>query len=440
MQNLKTKTNDYRWLRWFLLSRFKYLRYWASRFFDPKSAIFTPSNSSVRILIGGDVSFDQEIRNLPYLGAYRLEEQAPKHRILSIIKRKIGTGFHKLLLSSRFDSRQITAAFPEILVKNPENKKKQGYLTGYYKKTIPIEINNSTNPSRFYFPFEKIAPFMKKKDIVFVNLETPLSSHPRVRGFFNSDPNYAQAMKEAGIKIVSLANNHIFDAGEIGFLQTIVHLKDAGISYTGAGMNLEDARLGKLIQSNGMNYMFLSYTQFCIHRYTSIAAEYPGVLPMDRQLMLEDVQAAIKKADFVFVSLHWGFENQPNVHPKQIEIAHMLVDAGADGILGHHPHVAHGIEIYKKRPIFYSLSNFIFGQSITDWWPLDNYLAEIIIDRKSIKGVMIYPISGKGKDLFQPELLTGDRADSVLYEMKIKSGVFNTGIAMKNHKGYIKVW
>jgi poly-gamma-glutamate capsule biosynthesis protein CapA/YwtB (metallophosphatase superfamily) len=258
-----------------------------------------------------------------------------------------------------------------------------------------------------------------------------------VRGLLTSDPRYAQAMKDAGVSMVSLANNHIFDVGEIGFLQTLDHLKDAGISYTGAGRNFEDARLGRLWQLNGTKLVVLNYTQFCNSGYASIAAEYPGTLPLDPELIVEDIRVAQERASLVFVVLHWGFENQPNVHPKQVEIAHLLIDAGADAIIGHHPHVPHGIEVYKERPILYSLGNFVFGFARKEW--SDNYLAEIVIDQERIQGVIVYPISGQGQELFQPELLSGVRADALLHELQIKSAVFETGIAVQDHIGYVRI-
>jgi poly-gamma-glutamate capsule biosynthesis protein CapA/YwtB (metallophosphatase superfamily) len=424
-----------RCLRWATYSRFKPIRNFAWRLIEPKGHIFSPSDSAARILVGGDVSFDHELRTSRDRGVYRLKEEVVEYWVLTKIRRKFWGVFCRLFFSPKFFSAKITkVTFPELLVKNPENEKRR---LPRRENRIRFNIDYASATSEFAYPFEKIAPFMKKKDLVLVNLETPLTRHPRIHGLLSSAPCYAQSMKDAGISIVSLANNHMFDAGEIGFLHTLDHLKDARISYVGAGRNFEDARLGRLVQLNGMKLIFLSYTEFCNSGFASIAAEYPGVLPLDRQLIVEDIKVARKKADFVFVSLHWGFENQPNVHPKQIEIAHSLIDAGADGIVGHHPHVPHGIEIYKKKPILYSLGNFIFGYSRNQW--ADNYLAEIVIDQRHIQGIIIYPISGQGQELFQPELLNGARADLLLHELQIKSVVFNTGIAMQNHVGYVTI-
>jgi poly-gamma-glutamate synthesis protein (capsule biosynthesis protein) len=151
----------------------------------------------------------------------------------------------------------------------------------------------------------------------------------------------------------------------------------------------------------------------------------------------EDIKAAGEKADLVFVSLHWGFEDQPNIHPRQKEIAHMLIDAGADGIIGHHPHIPHGIEIYRGKPVLYSLGNLIFGFSSRLW--SDNFLAEIVIDRKSIQGIIIHPVSGRGQELSRPEILSGARARSTLHELQIKSVEFGTAIAIHDDLGFIKI-
>jgi len=268
-------------------------------------------------------------------------------------------------------------------------------------------------------------------------LETPLSDHTRVQGHFICDPRYAGALRDAGVSVVTLANNHIFDAGDRGFSDTMKNLDEAGILYTGGGKDIGDARAGRYIEKRGVKIGFLGYTNLCNKGYVSMAADYPGVAPMDPRMIVEDIKAAREKADLVIVSLHWGLEDQPIIHPRQTAIAHQLIDAGADAIIGHHPHVPHGIEIYRGKPVLYSLGNLIFGFGTAHW--SDNLLAELVIDGKRILGVMVYPVSGRGKELFQPEVLKGDRADSLLHELQIKSVGFNTAIAVQDHIGYIHI-
>lgn len=419
-------------------SRFKSISRYFSSIITPKAESFSPSDTATRILVGGDVTFDHEIRNPPNIGINRINCETSKFRTVSKIRRLFLRLCQKILISRNYYTPLTKyKTFKELMIKNHKNGESSSSDLWNHKYTR-FNIHYPPNTSVYSYPFEKIAPLMQSKDVVLVNLESPLSDHKRAQGFFISEPQYAKAMREAGISIVSLANNHVFDAGEIGFLETLCHLDDARIVYTGAGTNLEDARSGKLIQINKMKIIFLSYTQYCNHQFTSVASEYPGILPVDRQLILEDLKAARMKGDLVFICLHWGFENQASVHPKQTEIAHLLIDAGADAIIGHHPHVPHGIEIYKKRPILYSLGNFIFGISFNNWIN-DNCLVEIVIHEKCIQGLIIYPISGRGQELFQPEVLKGDRADSMLKDLQIKSEVFNTGIAVRNHVGYVRI-
>jgi poly-gamma-glutamate synthesis protein (capsule biosynthesis protein) len=160
------------------------------------------------------------------------------------------------------------------------------------------------------------------------------------------------------------------------------------------------------------------------------------LLPLDRKLIVEDVRAGRLKADLVVVSLHWGFENQPNVHPRQVEIAHLLIDSGADAVIGHHPHVPHGIEIYRRRPIVYSLGNFIFAQRNHPAWA-DNFLAELVIEQNRVRGLIVHPVAGRGASSFQPALLRGAAAEALLQQLQLRSLPFKTGIVARDDKGYI---
>jgi poly-gamma-glutamate capsule biosynthesis protein CapA/YwtB (metallophosphatase superfamily) len=401
----------------------------AWRLVAPKSRVFQPSSSSIRILFGGDVCFDQTNRMMWNLGLNRLRSGTNKKGATARLRERCWRLLRRNCLSNKFSDRWVDASFDEFTFAKPQNR-----TSSARDDLITFDIQPPAS-SRYDYPFEQIAPLLRVKDLVVVNLETPLTEHSRPMGVFKSDPAYARAMKAAGISMVTLANNHVFDGGEIGFLDTIRHLDNSGISYVGAGKNLDDARKGRCTNIRGIEIRFLSYTQFCNSRFASLAAEYPGILPLDRKLMAEDVKAARERAQYVFVALHWGFENQPNVHPRQIEIAHLLIDAGADCIIGHHPHVPHAIEIYKGKPIFYSLGNFIFGHNRDSW--SDNLLGEVVVDEKGIQGIILYTISGQDTELFRPRLLTGTRADSLLHELQLKSIIFNTEIAVKNHVGYI---
>lgn len=185
-------------------------------------------------------------------GVYRFLE---KHTGLMRLRHKILQRLCKLLFSPRLLSHRIDTPYKELLSKTSRNQKHK-FLSGHYHTRIDIDVDYSSVNSRFAYPFKMIESFLMEKDVVWANLETPLSDSPRAHGFFISDPRYANAMKDAGITLVCLANNHIFDAGEVGFLDTIEHLEQAGIPYTGAGNSFEQARFGQLIEVSGKNRVF----------------------------------------------------------------------------------------------------------------------------------------------------------------------------------------
>jgi poly-gamma-glutamate capsule biosynthesis protein CapA/YwtB (metallophosphatase superfamily) len=409
-----------------LNSRFKSLRNAAYKRLDPGQT-FNPGAGATRVLMAGDMSFDPEFRYPP--GVYRKGYSEP---LLQKFKRVTKKRLSPLLFSPNLYMAGGNRDFGAIRHKTLH----KGVLPGSPKYAYCTK-NEVGADGDFLFPFRKVAPFLKTKDIVFANLENPLTRSKRSHGFFLGNPGYAGALKEAGLSIVSIANNHIFDGGERGFLDTLEHLRATGIPFTGGDSGLAPAREGRVIRANGTSILFLAYTRYCNSNFASVADSYPGILPLDMDMILEDLESARGKADFIFVSLHWGFENQPNVHPLQIEMAHRIIDAGADCIIGHHSHIPHGIEIYKERPIIYSPGNFIFAYYMEGWQ--DNFLAEAVIEGKKIKGILVHPVSGMRNELFQPEILKGERADSLLKEIKIKSARFKTPFAVEDGAGYVRI-
>jgi poly-gamma-glutamate synthesis protein (capsule biosynthesis protein) len=418
-------------------SRFRPLRRWMLRRTMRQAPLFSPPESAVRILFGGDINFDPTIRMMWHLGLYTRKTKEPDRRLAARVKRKLWRRLVEPMLARKFYEPDDHGYFPEYSIRRPQ-RPDEIKPDAFVQRSKAVDLDWASVASDFDFPFRKIAPFLRSQDLVIVNLETPLTDHPRDNGLFKSAPGYASAMKAAGISLVNLSNNHIFDGGEKGFFDTLNYLQRVDLQPLGVGDDFDSARAGTTADLKGMRFCFLSYTQFCNTRFASLAKNYAGLLPLDRQLMIEDIQAAREKADWVIVSLHWGLENQPNVHPGEIEIAHCLIDAGADCIIGHHPHVPHAIEIYRGKPILFSLGNFIFAQRNHPSWS-HNFLAELIIDQNCVCGVAIHPIAGEGSSLFQPELLKGRMGDEFLEDLQLKSALFGTRITIKDGTGYIGI-
>lgn len=223
--------------------------------------------------------------------------------------------------------------------------------------------------------FSDVSGLLGQGDIVFANLEAPMtdSIHSLSRDkkiILKSSPKSSEALKKAGFNLVSLANNHMLDYYSEGMFDTMALLEKGGILHSGAGKNLEEARKPAIIEKNGIRLGLLSYTDMVQYIYAgnpslkyAADTDKAGVTPRIYEYIREDIAGIRAQVDLVAISLHWGVEESFTVTPEQVEFAHKLLDEGADIILGHHPHQFQGIEIYKGKPILYSLGNFIFDQN-----------------------------------------------------------------------------
>lgn len=239
--------------------------------------------------------------------------------------------------------------------------------------------------------FSHVKSVIREAEIAFCQIETNYSERgaplPHSRVPMRAHPRNAYAMKDAGFGIVSLAGNHTMDWGTEAFLDTIEVMRKLGIDVIGAGKNIEDARLPKIVDHGGTRVAFLAYNSIlpvgywaelnkpgCVPLraltcYEQIEMDQPGTPPRihtfahrdDKGAMIQDIKKARTQADIVLVSIHWGIHfTEAEISEYQKELGYAAIDAGADAILGHHAHILKPIEIYKRKPIFYSLGNFAF--------------------------------------------------------------------------------
>ncbi|MDH7554914.1 MAG: CapA family protein [Spirochaetota bacterium] len=289
------------------------------------------------------------------------------------------------------------------------------------------------------YPLKKITPFFQSFDFVMANFESPLtrSSQSLVyqKYIFRAPPSIAFILAEAGITAVTLANNHMLDYGVTGLLDTLTSLSDAKVLYAGAGNNEITASLPVMRQLGTTRIVVLCYTQ--IASKEMIAKNNPGVNFFELKKVQEDIKK-YRFCDGVIINIHWGNEYFYYPSSKQIDIAHALIDAGADAVIGHHPHVYQGIEIYKNKPIVYSLGNFLFGsihEGINDNIACALYMSG---NGKIIK-MHIYAIKGiynDGSINIQPEVLEGPIAVKVfdhVLEISKPLGIIFTSRTTKHH-------
>lgn len=214
----------------------------------------------------------------------------------------------------------------------------------------------------FDWPFAKVAETIRAADIAFCNLECPLSKGAhKVTKFicFRADPKNLACVSDAGFDIVSTANNHALDAGRRGLMETLGHLDDAGIAHAGSGANLEAAESPTILDVNGVKVAFLA-RNLLFPEGVWYRTDAPTIAGLDESRIEEQIADAHEKADVVIVSLHWGIEYRKKPTDAQIALGRKLIDAGANVVLGHHPHCTQPVEEYHGGVIAYSLGNFLF--------------------------------------------------------------------------------
>ncbi|MCD6172026.1 MAG: CapA family protein [Thermoplasmata archaeon] len=280
-------------------------------------------------------------------------------------------------------------------------------------------------------PFVFVLEELKKSDLVFGNLEGPLSNcgNPlKNKCCLYSLPETVKSLKSAGLGVLSLANNHIFDYGYKAFEDTISLLKENNISWFGAGKDLEEAKRPAILSINNLLIGFLGYSWDFIGSINATKNRF-GTAPLNEKLILEDIKKLKKKTHVVIVSLHWGYERERYPLPSQRKLAHRIIDAGASLILGHHPHVLQGIESYKKGIIVYSLGNFIFPDIVYKNYRIvqkpenkESIIFQCNISKEGIDNFDIAPIMAN--DLFQPVVLQNKDKDLVAKKIKELSKAF----------------
>ncbi len=257
-------------------------------------------------------------------------------------------------------------------------------------------------------------------DILFGNLENPISNRGRKlpgKGIsLRADPSMIQVLTNSGFDIVSLANNHILDYDSEALLDTFKILNEKNIGYVGAGENIDEARKPYIFRIKNKTIAFLAYDEFAHYYYSNsykrrfeATETLSGTAPMNKEIILEDVKNIRDKVDIILVSLHWGIEDTNYTSKEQRSLAHLLIDNGVDGILGHHPHVIQAIEIYENKPIIYSMGNYIFDQNHEN--NKQGMIISLIIHNGKIRSVEALPIYIKDK--IEPMIAQGEKGEII---------------------------
>lgn len=267
----------------------------------------------------------------------------------------------------------------------------------------------------YHYPFLKTVALTQTADLAFGNLETPITPGRQIKTgemLFRSDPEVVQGLVYAGFDILSLANNHTPNFGQKGLLDTFNYLKSAGISYVGAGENLDSALAPVIKEVKGLKFAFLAFNDFNSVPKSYFATQtQPGTAPMDLDNLKNSIAQAKTQADFVIISLHSGTEYASSSNSRQQNFARLAIDAGAALVIGHHPHVVQNLEKYHNGYIFYSLGNFIFDQM----WSAETrqgLAAEIIFNSSGLTNIKLHPIVIENYS--QPRLASPEESQEIL--------------------------
>lgn len=271
------------------------------------------------------------------------------------------------------------------------------------------------------YPFAKLRWF-SEADISMVNLENPIATRgskvPKEFSF-KMHPKYCRVLLNGGVDIVNIANNHTLDYGIQGMEDTIHYLDSVGVKHVGGGRNIAEAREPVILEVKGKKIGFLGYFGDGWYNATE---KRVGTAPRREDSVIEDVRRLKQETDFVVVNFHWGEERQHYPNEQQKQLAHKTIDAGADLVVGHHPHVLQGIERYGHGFIAYSLGNFIFGGNSRREY--DTAVLQVRIAQDHVTPTLV-PIHVSS---WQPYRLEGREGDRVIQEVREYSKIFKQSI------------
>ena len=214
-------------------------------------------------------------------------------------------------------------------------------------------------------PFQPFAALLSSRDVRIGNLECVVATTGTAEEkpyTFRADPRTLPVLKRH-FDAVSLANNHSGDFGKAAFAEQLALMDTAGLPYFGGGRDATAAHAPWIVERNGVRIALLGYVEFKPRSFEADASR-PGVAwSGEDDDVIEDIIAArrVHRADIVIPFMHWGWEDEPDPSPRLRAFARRMIDAGADMVVGGHPHVTQGAEYYRGKPIIYSLGNFLFN-------------------------------------------------------------------------------
>lgn len=254
---------------------------------------------------------------------------------------------------------------------------------------------------------KSVVDYLNASDVFMINNEFTIGERgeplPGKTWTFQVEPDKIQLFRDLGADIVSLANNHIYDYGEVGFFDTIDNLRKAEMPFVGAGSNIDEAAKPYYFVVNGIKVGFVAAS--CAEKTTSFnpvaTAETHGIMgTYDSAAFIDTIKKADAECDILVAYVHWGTEYTTVLDEQQKTLAREYIDAGVDAVIGGHTHCLQGMEFYKNVPIVYSVGNFWFNSK-----NLDSCVITLEIDREGDMDIRIMPLKQQN---CETRLLTGE--------------------------------
>jgi Bacterial capsule synthesis protein PGA_cap len=274
-------------------------------------------------------------------------------------------------------------------------------VTGSQKAYTNICIAGDWAPIRKFKPimetcpksvYGNLLPILRSADLSIVNLESPLSDRgaPAFKSgaVFKGEQCHIKALTAVPFDVATLANNHVFDYGIDAFKDTMDILNHNHIQWTGAGMSIEEASAPLVIKVNDIKIAIVNFSE---GEDLTTAGKGPGVMGWDLPGLENTIKALRPQMDFIIVICHCGIEYIPFPPPYVAKVFKQMAKAGADIVIGHHPHVPQGIQFYEDTPIVYSLGNFAFYQQTDLHYRKQGYLVNLGLNKDHLVSLKLVP-------------------------------------------------
>ncbi|WIG61731.1 MAG: Capsule biosynthesis protein capA [Ktedonobacterales bacterium] len=313
-------------------------------------------------------------------------------------------GVHQSLVKAGLDSKALAATLASVLAAATPVLDMAAVGDIMLGRTVNTKMVGYRD---YLYPYRKMRDELQSADLRVANLEccvsdlAPIPSDPSTF-YFATSTKAISGLTYAGFQMLTVANNHSNGFGPTPYLDMIANLQKNGIGTTGGGKNLDEARAPSLVTIKGVRVAMLGYDMIA-PQGPYAAAGVAGLAPIDLDTLPDDIASARKQADLVIPYFHWGIEYTKDPTDVQQHIARSAIDAGADMVLGNHPHWIQGIETYKGKLIIYSMGNFIFDQ---DWsrQTLEGMLLHLYWRGTTLVSVRFVPVIDQ--DRCQPRIMS----------------------------------